>query len=313
MKNEPVRSSVSESAVKHAELPTYVLITPARNEEASVEKTIKSVISQTVKPLKWVIVSDGSTDSTDDIVKQYLPIYPWLALIRMPERKERHFAGKVMAFNAGYNKVKHLNYDIIGNLDADMSFDPEHFGFLLSKFVQYPDLGVAGSAFRERDSEISHYNYKVMRKEHVSGGCQLFRRECYESIGGYMPLKGGGVDLTAVVTARMKGWRTETFPEMISVHHRQMGTAQDNVLRSIFKSGYGDYRMGVHPVWQVFRSFYQLTKQPLILGGAMLMLGYFWGMLKNVQKPVSKEFVKFRRREQLKWLNEYFKILVRCG
>jgi len=281
----------------------YVLITPARNEQAFIEGTIRSVVSQTVLPIKWVIVSDGSTDGTDDIVKKYLPDHPWLELIRMPERKERHFAGKVIAFNAGYDKVKHLDYDIIGSLDADISFDPEYFVFLLSKFAQYHELGVAGTPFREGESQ---YDYRFSRKEHVSGACQLFRRKCFEEIGGYIPIKEGAIDLTAVVTARMKGWRTETFTEKYCVHHRRMGTAKSNVFKALFISGYGDYRMGVHPLWQLCRSVYQMSRRPLLLGGSILLIGYLWALVKRAPKPVSKEFVDFRGEEQMKWLKEYF-------
>ena len=108
-------------------LPTYVLITPARNEAQFIELTIKSVVSQTVRPLKWVIVSDGSTDGTDDIVSKYAAEHPWIELVRMPERSERHFAGKVHAFNAGYARVKHLKYEVIGSLDGDISFDERFF------------------------------------------------------------------------------------------------------------------------------------------------------------------------------------------
>src|SRR5437899_3762738 len=125
-------------------LPTYILITPARNEARFIELTIKSMVAQTVPPLKWVIVSDGSTDGTDDIVTKYLPGYPWMDLVRMPERRERNFAGKVHAFNAGYATVRDLDHDVIGNLDADVSFGEEHFDFLLKQFVDDPNLGVVG-------------------------------------------------------------------------------------------------------------------------------------------------------------------------
>jgi biofilm PGA synthesis N-glycosyltransferase PgaC len=282
---------------------TYVLITPARNEAAFIERTIQSVISQSVLPLKWVIVSDGSTDSTDDIVRKYLPNHPWMELIRTPERKERHFAGKVVAFNAGYEMVQHLDYDIIGSLDADISFTPEYFSFLLEKFTQYPELGVDGTPFREGDIQ---YDYRFSRKEHVSGACQLFRRKCFEEIGGYIPIKEGAIDLTAVVTARMKGWRTETFTEKHCVHHRAMGTAKNHIFKALFISGYGDYRMGVHPLWQLCRSIYQMRWKPIILGGSILLIGYIWALIKQAPKPISQEFVDFRGREQMKWLKEYF-------
>ena len=290
---------------------TYVLITPARNEAAFIELTLKSVIAQTVLPLKWVIVSDGSTDGTDDIVKKYAEGNPWIELVRMPERSERHFAGKVHAFNAGYERVKALKYDIIGSLDADISFDPDYFVFLLEKFTQEPKLGVAGTPFREGNVQ---YDYRFSRKEHVSGACQLFRRECFESIGGYVPLKAGAIDLTAVVTARMKGWKTETFTEKVCIHHRQMGSARHNIIKANFRSGYYDYPMGVHPIWQLSRSIYQMSRKPFILGGSLLLAGYLWAMLKRVPTPISMEFVHFRRNEQMQWLKEYFrKGLLRHG
>jgi poly-beta-1,6-N-acetyl-D-glucosamine synthase len=286
---------------------TYVLITPARNEAAFIELTIKSVVGQSIHPLKWVIVSDGSTDSTDDIVRRYAAEHQWIELVRMPERKERHFAGKVHAFNAGYAQVKDLKYDIVGSLDADISFDGEYFDFLLKKFIQDPQLGVAGTPFN--DGMVS-YDYRFTRKEHVSGACQLFRRECFEAIGGYVPLKAGAIDLVAVVTARMRGWRTETFTDKVSVHHRPMGTAKHGILMTIFRDGYYDYPMGVHPAWELFRSVYHLAKKPVVLSGVVHMAGYFWAFLTHVPKPVSVEFVRFRRKEQMRWLSEYmYKIL----
>src|SRR5271157_3606003 len=108
-------------------VPAYVLITAARDEAEFIERTIRSVVSQAVRPLKWVIVSDGSTDGTDDIVSKYAAEYPWIELVRMPERRDRHFAGKVHAFNAGYGRVTDLEYGVIGNLDGDVSFDDEEF------------------------------------------------------------------------------------------------------------------------------------------------------------------------------------------
>jgi glycosyltransferase involved in cell wall biosynthesis len=121
-----------------------VLITPARNEVLLIEETIKAVVAQTVRPVRWVIVSDGSTDGTDEIVKRYAAEHDWIELVSLPERKERHFAGKVNAFNAGYARLRDINYDVIGNLDADVTFDEEYLAFLLNKFFENPALGVAG-------------------------------------------------------------------------------------------------------------------------------------------------------------------------
>src|SRR4051812_46470791 len=122
-------------------LPPYVLITPARNEIQFIELTIRSVVGQTLRPLKWVIVSDGSTDGTDDIVRRYAASYSWIEVVRMPERRDRNFAGKVHAFNAGYERVKGLEYAAIGSLDADISFGTDYFAFLLQKLLEHPRLG----------------------------------------------------------------------------------------------------------------------------------------------------------------------------
>jgi glycosyltransferase involved in cell wall biosynthesis len=278
---------------------TYVLITPARNEADFIELTLKSVISQTVRPLKWVIVSDGSTDGMDEIIRRYTAEHPWIELVRMAERRERHFAGKVNAFNAGYSRVKDLPYDIIGNLDADVSFDADYFDFLLGKFAENQRLGVAGTPFREGTYQ---YDFRFVSIEHVSGQCQMFRRECFEEIGGYVALKTGGVDLVAVTTARMKGWQTRTFLEKPYLHHRKMGTAGHSTLMAAHKSGRVDYMLGVHPVWQFVRSIYQMARRPYVLYGAMLLAGFVWAMVTRVEKTVPDDLVQFRRREQMQRL-----------
>src|SRR5579862_2384261 len=217
----------------------YVIITPARNEAQFIELTLKSVTNQTVLPRKWVIVSDGSTDGTDDMVKKYMARYPWIELVRMPERAERHFAAKVQAFNAGYAKVRDTESEVIVSLDADISFENDYFEFLLEKLSTDEALGLVGTPFRELSGEI--YDYRFVNIEHVSGACQVFRRECFEQIGGYRPIKGGGIDYLAVISARMRGWRTRTFTDKICIHHREMGTAQHGVLRARFKYGVKDY------------------------------------------------------------------------
>jgi len=222
--------------------------------------------------------------------------------VRIPDRKERHFAGKVHAFNVGYAAVKDLDYEVIGNLDADISFEIDYFSFLLSKFAENPQLGVGGTPFREGSHQ---YDYRFTSIEHVSGACQLFRRECFESIGGYAPVKDGGIDLIAVVTARMKGWQTRTFTERVCAHHRRMGAAKHNSMMYGFRTGEKDYALGGHPVWELFRAIYQTSKRPFVIGGLMILAGYFCSMVRHAEKPVSIEFVKFRRREQMKRVKRF--------
>jgi biofilm PGA synthesis N-glycosyltransferase PgaC len=289
-------------------LPTYVLITPARNEAQFIDLTLKSVVTQTVRPLKWVIVSDGSTDATEEIVNGYTKTYPWIQLLRMPEREERHFAGKVHAFNAGHACVRELKYEVIASLDADISFGPDYFAFLLGKLATDPTLGLVGTPFQEASGHI--YDYRFVSIEHVSGACQVFRRECFEAIGGYVPVKGGSIDHIGVISARMKGWKTRTFSEMVCLHHREMGTAQRSILGSRFKLGIKDYAVGNHPLWEVFRTAYQMTKPPLGVGGLALGTGYFWAMLRNLERPVSRDLIDFHRREQMHRLK---KILTGSG
>lgn len=283
-------------------LPKYVLITPARNEADYIELTLKSVVAQTVRPLKWVIVSDGSTDETDAIVTRYAAQNDWIELVRMPERKERHFAGKVLAFGAGQAKVNDLDYEIIANLDGDVSFEPDYFEFLLQKFVENPRLGVAGTPFREGSMQ---YDYRFTSIEHVSGQIQVFRRACFQDVGGYIPREIGGVDLIAVISARMHGWQTRTFPEKPYEHHRRMGTASAGVFKAAFKVGRADYLLGSHPVWEFARSIYQTTRPPMGMGGILRLAGFTWMMVKRAPKQVPPDLIAFRRKEQMRRLREF--------
>lgn len=279
----------------------YVVISPARNEAAFIERSVQSVVAQTRLPLRYVVVSDGSTDGTDDIVRRYAATYPWIRLVRAPERRERHFAGKVHAFNAGLATVAGLDYDVIASLDADISLDPAHFAFLIEKLAGDPRLGLVGAPFRDRFA----YDYRFVSIEHVSGACQVFRRACFEDIGGYVPARAGGIDHIAVLTARMNGWKTRTFTDKPSVHHRDIGSAEHNVLAAKFRVGALDYRLGGHPLWEVARTAYQMSRQPFLVGGAALLAGYIWSALSGVERSISPQLLQFRRREQMERLRSF--------
>jgi hypothetical protein len=276
----------------------YVLISPSRNEARFIEETMRSVMAQTILPLKWVIVNDGSTDATGEIAAKYAEQCDWIEVVDRPVRKERHFAAKVEAFRAGFERVRHLKYEIIGNLDADVTLDPDHFEFLLSKFSQDGRLGVAGTVFREP----SGYNSETDSFEgqtYVSGQCQIFRRHCFEQIGGYVPSKAGGIDWMAVTTARMIGWKTRSFREKSFFHHRPLGTADRGAFAKNVAYGKKDYILGGHPLWEILRCSYQMTKRPYIMGGAALFLGFVMAFLSRAERPVSLELMRFHRREQM--------------
>ena len=289
----------------------YVLITPARNEEACFDGTIRSVIAQTVRPARWIIVSDGSTDRTDQIAKHYAGQHDWIELLRMPERRDRQFAAKAHAFNAGCARLQGAVYDVIGNLDADITFDPDYFEFLLGKFAGAPKLGVAGTPFVEEfDRPGQHtYAHRFADLQHVSGGCQLFRRECFEQVGGYVPIKGGAIDWIAVTTARMKGWETRTYPEKVCFHHRKLGTGagSQNRLRMRFHYGQKAYYVGGHPLWETSRGIFQMRQKPLLLGGLCFVSGYVWAALRRIERPVSRELMSFHRQEQMARLRNTFR------
>jgi glycosyltransferase involved in cell wall biosynthesis len=286
---------------------TYALITPARNEADLIENTIKSVVAQIVRPVRWIIVSDGSTDGTDEIVKRYAAVHSWIELLRLPERRDRQFAAKAHAFNAGY---AHLigggslpGFDLIGNLDADITFEPGYYAFLLSKFADRPQLGVAGTPFVE-DFDRLHthtYDHANANLNHVSGAVQLFRRACFEQVGGYVPVKGGAIDWIAVTTARMKGWETRTFTEKVCFHHRKLGTGSGATgqLRMRFHYGKKAYYVGGHPVWEISRGMFAMRRKPLILGGLSFIAGYLCAALARIERPVSAELIAFHRGEQM--------------
>ena len=286
----------------------YVLITPAHNEEAFIAKTLDSVVTQTVLPERWVIVDDGSTDRTAEIIKPYARRFPWIALVQQPQRLDRDFAGKVRAFNIALERMQSLPFEVIGNLDADLSFEPDYLEFLIGKFAEDPRLGVAGTPFTE------YGGYDTARdsfegENHVAGGCQLFRTQCFKDVGGYIPSPAGGIDWIAVTTARMKGWKTRSFPEKRFHHYRTLGTAGKNSWAASFSYGEKDYFLGGSPLWQLFRVAYRATKQPI--DGLALLSGYCWGAIRRIERPVSSELMRFHRREQRNKLRAIFRSLLR--
>jgi poly-beta-1,6-N-acetyl-D-glucosamine synthase len=280
----------------------YVLITPARNEADLIELTLKSVVAQTLLPVKWIIVDDGSTDRTAEIALRYAAVHPWIELVQMPARTERHFAGKAYAMNAGRERVAELQYSVIGNLDADVSFEPDYFEFLMNCFSRNPKLGVAGTGFLEGNLR---YNYELVGIEHVAGMCQMFRRECFEAIGGYPAIKSGGIDLIAVWSARAKGWETRTFLEKTFLHHRSQGGVLHSGLRGRWHIGRKDYVLGNHPVWEFFRSFYQMQHKPYVIGGLLMFASYLWHWIRGVERTIPHELMVFRQGDQLRRLKRF--------
>ncbi len=234
----------------------YVLITAAKNEESYIEKTIKSVISQTIKPEKWIIVSDGSTDRTNDIVKQYSDKNNFIELIALPPKKERNFSSKVNALNQALKKIAGMDYDFIGNLDADVTLDKSYYEEVFLSFHSNPKLGIAGGIILDCvDDKVNPQNISL---NSVAGAIQVFRKQCFENIGYYIPFKYGGEDAYMEIKARMAGWDVQTLTELKVLHHRPTGTGMGSLSKANLRSGKMFYTLGYSPIFLLVRCFYRI-------------------------------------------------------
>lgn len=259
------------------------------------------MVAQTVPPLKWVIVNDGSTDGTAAIIDRYRTKYDWIERIDMPARRDRSFAAKANCFNTACKQVADLPYQVIGNVDADITFDPDYLEFILTRFAEDAELGVAGTPLlAEGGYDTAKDSFEG--EHYVAGPFQVFRRVCLEDVGGYVPNKAGGVDWIAVTTARMKGWKTRSFREKRYFHHRNFGTADRSPLSALYSYGEKDYYLGGSPIWQICRVAYRIAKPPLVLGGLALGIGFLSAAVRRIPRPVSEDLMRFHRSEQKKKL-----------
>jgi glycosyltransferase involved in cell wall biosynthesis len=277
----------------------YVLVSAAYNEEAFIEKTIQSVIKQTEPPLKWVIVSDGSTDGTDGIVRKYAAQYPFVELLRLEKDHKRNFAAQVHAINAGCEKLKTLEFDFLGNLDSDVVIpSADYFARLLSKFEQFPNLGLGGGyIYEEERGEFKGRPANTTRS--VAHAVQLFRRGVFDEMGGgYVPLRYGGPDWCAEINVRMRGWQVESFPDL-PVHHLRPTGGGTGRLRYWYQQGFMDYSLGSHPAFEIVKCLKRLPAKPYVIGAMARLTAFFLAYLRGEERPVSKEFVTFLRNDQM--------------
>lgn len=274
--------------------PRFVIITPARNESRTLEATIRSVVAQSLKPSEWVIVSDGSTDETDEIARRWSRIHPFIKLVRREGGRNRDFGSKAVAFRAGLDSLT-SKYDFIGNLDADITFAPDYYRDIIRAFSD-ERLGLAGGVIYELIG-----NAFVPQKnslESVAGALQLFRRECFEDIGGYIPISAGGIDAAAEISARMRGWKVRAFENLHAFHHRRVSGGSGRVLKSRFRHGVSHYLLGYHPLFEIMKCAYRVQDRPYLLGSLCTLAGYAWSAAAGYERPVSDEFVEFIRKEQ---------------
>ncbi len=275
----------------------YYIISPVRNEARNIELTITSVIGQTVRPAQWLIVDDGSTDGTIEIVQRYTRQHPWITLMKLPDRGYYDLitGGEVKAFYRGFETMRGTEWDFLAKLDGDISFDESYFERLFAEFAKNPKLGLAsGACFGLVDGKpVLEKAYEM----HVRGAARCYRRACWDAIGGV--IDGLGWDAIDVYKARMLGWDTRNFESIAMIHHVKTWT-KGGVLHGRRRSGRLDYLMGMHPFFFMFKLLQALFLKPYVVSAFVLGYGYFVPMLKREKRPVDNKLLRFIRREQIR-------------
>ncbi|MEO6965570.1 MAG: glycosyltransferase family A protein [Acidobacteriaceae bacterium] len=275
--------------------PKYVIITPVRNEEAYLASTIECVAGQTILPAEWVIVNDGSTDKTAEIIGEYSARYPW---IRAVHRKDRGFrkagGGVVDAFNDGYESVTSKDWQFIVKLDGDLAFESDYFERCFDEFERDPTLGIGGGVVCYITDGVKSFEQTPVF--HVRGATKIYRKECWEGLGGLWSAPGW--DTFDEVKANRLGWRTRSFPELHLIHHRKTGSA-DGVWSTLVKYGRANYICGYHPLFMLCKCAVRLPQKPYILGSFALMYGFASGYLKRTPQVDDRATIEYLRHQQI--------------
>jgi glycosyltransferase involved in cell wall biosynthesis len=288
---------------------SYAIVTAAYNEERYIENTLRSVAAQSCLPEKWVVVSDGSTDRTDEIVRQHAAQHKFIQLHRITEAHDRNWAAQVYAINTGFAIVERLNTAFIGNLDADITLPPDYFEGLLAKFAARSDLGLAGGFIRELQGK-EFRNRKVNNPRSVPHAVQFFRRECFVAAHPYTPLIYGGPDWYAEILARMAGWTVQTFPDLPVDHHRPTGSAGGfrSLVRYWYRQGLMDHGFGSLPSFELLKLARRLPSKPPVIGALARLTGYCLGHLSGRERLLPGHVVSFLRGEQQQRVRAFFTV-----
>jgi biofilm PGA synthesis N-glycosyltransferase PgaC len=280
---------------------SYVLVSACRNEEAYIEGLIETIAAQTVPPVRWIIVDDGSTDETYARAAAGGNL-PFLQIVKMPGGRPRSFTSQVFAAQHGYEQLRELRFDFIGFLDADIRVDRHYYERLMGCFRADPGLGLAGGTVIDQYENRTENNRKGSEDFHVAGGVQFFRRSCFEQIGGYLPISGGGQDTIADVMSMMHGWRICALPHLEALHLRPDGFGNDDVFQRGMKWGRKFYLLGYHPLFYWAQCVRRLGRRPIVIGSVCQLLGFVVAARKREARPVSVEFVRFLRKMQMRRL-----------
>lgn len=273
----------------------YVVISPVRDEEANLARTIESVAAQTVQPYQWVIVNDGSTDRTAEIADSYARQYNWITVCHRENRGFRKAGGGVVdAFNDGYRMVRADDWDFIVKLDGDLSFNTEYFQSCLDAFEADKTLGIAGGTIWNVINGEAIKEYCGVF--HVRGATKIYRRACWDAIGGFWPAPGW--DTMDEVKAQMLGWSTRTLTDLQVLHHRPTGK-NDGTWGAGFKNGRANYICGYHPLFMLLKCVKRLREKPYLVQSASLFCGFVSGYLKGIRQVDDRVTIKYLRRQQL--------------
>jgi cellulose synthase/poly-beta-1,6-N-acetylglucosamine synthase-like glycosyltransferase len=278
----------------------YAIVTPAYNEASRIARTIESVIRQTTLPIRWVIVDDGSTDGTAAAIESYARTHSFIRHVRRQRAKDdAYFASNVYAIMEGVRHIRNLGYKFLAVLDADIVLPPDYYERILQQFQADPHLGVASGIY---ENLVNGRLQKVLNdRRSTPKAIQVFRRACFEQIGGYVPLIHGGEDTCACVMARMHGWTAWSFPELKAVHQRPAGIRHAHgLLRTRFRQGLCEYGLSTHPLFMVAKSLRRcLLEPPLLVGGILRLGGYLYGYLKREPCQIPSEVAAYARQEQI--------------
>jgi glycosyltransferase involved in cell wall biosynthesis len=276
----------------------YVIITPARDEEVHLEKTIQSVVVQTVRPIQWIIVNDGSRDRTGSIIDFYAAKYSWITAHHRPNRGYREAGGGVMdTFYDGYSLIQNSRWDFLVKLDADLIFDADYFNRCFAQFERDPRLGIGGGGIYHEDS--GRLKLEASPRFHVRGATKIYKRECWEGIGGLQRVPGW--DTIDEVKANMLGWKTETFFDVKVSHQRFTGSA-DGAWKDSVKNGRANYISGYHPFFMLAKCMRRIGTKPYIKAATGLWWGYMSSYWKRIPRVQDTDLIKYTRGQQLRRL-----------
>lgn len=267
------------------------------NERGYIEKTLEAVVSQSVRPSLYVIVNDGSTDATGELIDEYATKYGFIKTIHVRKKEGRNFASKVYALRMGIAQALEIDPEFLCILDADISFGPDFYERVLANFRADPLLGISsGFIYEEKNGEFR--SRPMNTTVSVAGAIQVFRAACYKQTGGFIPMALGSEDWYLEIKARSLGWKVAAVPDIPAYHHRPTGVTNQSVVRREFNCGVNEYRMGSFFPFIVLKSLRRFFQRPVVLGSLIRVYGFVHSWFTGVPKIDDKELIAFLRREQ---------------